>query len=105
MKSSSMAISTLIILVMLVGNVFAGKWFFTQLVPQARVVLQTRLGVSIETKLSGVWSSAAGANDQDSQWWHALVIPGCHFLLMMGFMVFVLTQLLIVFLVAQRLSG
>jgi len=104
MKSTMVIVSTLLFLALIGANLFAGKWFFTQAIPSARIALQARLGVDIETSISGVWSSVSRSTDANSKWWHAFAIPGCHFLLMVFFLTFVLSQLLVVFLVAQRIG-
>lgn len=102
MNFSSMSVSSLLFLILIAADVYAGKWFFSQGIPKARSALETRLNASIETSLMGVWNlSDESSNETIRPWWHGILVTSCHLILMLGFLAFLLSQILIIFLVAR----
>lgn len=103
MKTFSIVLSTLVLVGLVIGNVMAGRWFFTQAVPQAKEALEEHLGVQIAPMMSGVWnvpSDKPGArNTRDN-----LIVMACHFLLLMGFVMAILIQIGLFYLLANLLT-
>lgn len=97
-------LASLFVVVLFIGNIGAGSWYFKRVMPVAKNRLEKRLGVDIDYNMfTGFWCVSENES-LDDQKKYELRVTFYHFLFVSFFVVCMLLQIALIILVAYVIT-